>query len=402
MVEIEASHRVDKQAKALQSELTFKDHQLTVAQKDHSSAIRELNAERAKRRREAELAVRDREEAVAAASTAAAAAAAEAATTQSMPVDSGHVDGSPDGAGSGGVTEGSRTRVTGGREQHGEPEEMALALFTAPTLAEVLLSELSDEIMVLLSAGASSGAGNRRRCRSSSSSPAASGDEWDGDDGGEEDRSGGESDHGDESGRDLSWFHSPPRGGGDSSGEGPGSPRTPPPFGHDPVSVSPKRLPPWEQRLGEAEDAARRGDDVDGALRLESGHGVDEDGCEGQGADGVSPGDGLYEDGSGEISPYGGGFWGAEGDEGGDSDGSRSGSDDDGADGDDDGDEAGDAEGVLEWDERLEEELRELSSQMLSCTVGLLEGQASAGDLLDVLAGFLEALPGDSVSQGKG
>lgn len=41
--------------------------------------------------------------------------------------------------------------------------------------------------------------------------------------------------------------------------------------------------------------------------------------------------------------------------------------------------------------------LRDLSSQLFVCVMELVNGGACAGHLLEVLAGFLEALPGKTV-----
>lgn len=138
---------MQKEAKALQSELSFKDHQLKQAQSNHTTAVKELNAERSRRKEDQEQARREREEmtaaAVAAAKSEAAATAAAEAAAAAEAVAAAQEDFC-------GKTSGARRRrlsVCDGDE--------ARALPSHPTLAELVLEELSEDVMVLLHAGAS-------------------------------------------------------------------------------------------------------------------------------------------------------------------------------------------------------------------------------------------------------
>lgn len=138
---------MQKEAKALQSELSFKDHQLKQAHSNHTTAVKELNAERSRRKADQEQARREREEATAAAAVAAAesgaaavAAAEAAAAAEVAPAEEDFC----------GKSSGTRRR----RSSLYEGDE-ARALPPHPTLAELVLEELSEDVMVLLHAGAS-------------------------------------------------------------------------------------------------------------------------------------------------------------------------------------------------------------------------------------------------------
>lgn len=152
VVEVEASQRVQREARALQSALTFRDHQLSVAQKNHTTAMNDLNAERGKRKRDRQQMERERSEA--AARSAAALTAAEAAAVERIAAaekaaarateilrqhqseetlrrgndEEADADGGPD-------EEGMRTRSDGR---------------AFPTLADVILSEDTGSLLALL------------------------------------------------------------------------------------------------------------------------------------------------------------------------------------------------------------------------------------------------------------
>ena len=371
MVEVEASHRVEKQAKALQSELTFKAHQLTVAQKDHTSAVRELNAERAKRKRDSQQAARERQDAVAkaaaAAAATAAAGAAEAAAAEAAAAAAEAQDASLRSSNE--IERDQKAISDERRRQRQQLEEDAQAALLLPppllsptTLAEAILSQSSEDVMVLLSAGGSAGAAAAARRLS-----AASDEEW-GEEGGEDSS---ESDGDGDSG----YWHavSPRRRRGSEGASGAFSP----PYGAAPDSASPVRLAPWEHRLGAEETPATV---RCASSRPEFGH------AGGGGFSAERYSDTGYLEGA--QSPQC--FWGADGEEG--EEGEGEGLECDGC------DDGGDDDDAAKSGEALEE-LRGLSSQMFSCALGLLEGDACAGDLLDVLVGFLEAVPGDTVSQ---
>eukprot|EP00903_Cladosiphon_okamuranus_P009362 g8926.t3 len=377
MVEVEASHRVEKQAKALQSELNFKAHQLTVAQKDHTSAVRELNAERAKRKRDSQQAARERQDAVAkAAAAAAATAAAGAAEAAAAEAAAAAAAAAQDASlrSSNGKERKQQSSIDWRRHQQqleGDKRAVLLPppLLSPTTLAEAILSESSEDVMVLLSAGGSAGAAAASRHLS-----AAADDEWAEEGGNDSSESDGDHNNG-------YWDASPRRRrgsdgdiGGDRSQESGGT--FSPLSGAAPDSTSPVRLAPWEHRLRAEETPTT----VRGASfsRPQFRH---------AGGAGFSAGrhaDTGYVKG-GSQSPQC--LWGAEGEEG-RGEGEREGEDFDSDADDDDGD--------AKSDETLEQELRRLSSQMFSCALGLLEGQACAGDLLDVLVGFLEAVPGET------
>ncbi len=380
MIEVEASHRVEKQAKALQSELTFKDHQLAEARKASSSAARELNAERAKRKRDSLQAARDREAAVAKAAAAAAATAAAGAVEAAAAEAAAAAAAAATAAAKASPPDSARREEGGG---HGaarlqQPDSVRRgARAAAETLAEVILSESSEDVMVLLGAGGSTAASRHY----------SAADDWgDEDSGSGSDGDGGHTGYWDQSPRHTSRrprLDSDGGGGGvEEDCEGPGGPYSPSPPGAAPDSASPVRLAPWEHRLraDETPTMARGASSRSELVRAGAAAAVAT-------GDGIFTGkypDADYVDGA--VSPQR--FWGADGEEG-------EGEDLDGSDA--DGDGGGDAAIA---DEALEE-LRDLSSQMFSCAVGLLEGEACAGDLLDVLVGFLDELAGDTVSQGR-
>ncbi|CAM9354762.1 unnamed protein product [Ectocarpus sp. 12 AP-2014] len=292
----------------------------------------------------------EREEAVAAAAKAGAAeAAAAVAAAAGGPASRGSASGEEERrSGCGGI---GVPRPAG---QRGNGADMGPA--PAAALAEVILSEMSDDVMVLLSAGGRGGA--------TTADPSSSSD----DGGGDEDTEGSTSSSGsdDDDEGDGFWSQgssSDPsplqyRGGGsdddeeeeEEEGQEPMSPSSITATADAaPDSASPVRLAPWEHRLGADEMARDSPERLWGAEPEEEEEEEEEEGCDSD---------------SGEESGGGG--------------------------------STTDDEQEEEEEEELLEERRELSSRMLSCMVGLLDGEAFAGDLLGVLAGFLETLPGDT------
>ena len=147
---------MQKEARALQSELSFKDHQLKQAQSNHTTAVKELNAERSRRRVDQEQARREREGAVAAASAAAAEAAAAAAAAAAAGMEAAKEAEARTAQ----VEERLSRKAASTRPRRwvGYDGNDGRALFL-PTLADLVLEELSDEVMVLLHAGAADGGG---------------------------------------------------------------------------------------------------------------------------------------------------------------------------------------------------------------------------------------------------
>ena len=394
LIEVEASHRVEKQAKALQSELTFKDHQLTQAQKNHASAMKELGVERSKRKREREQAERAREEAAAIsakaaaaeATAAAAAAAAAAAESAAAALAAPAADDSDFAADNNRST--SANLPGSSRDQEKAP---------FPTLADMLLSDSSEDVMVLLRAASGGslypgrGGGKDGEANSSGSdgdetgfrmeTPLAGKRRRDGDLGPSDPSSpfqGAAPDSASPAGA-VTRFRGALRGGGGSGSGGGGS------GGFDsggarrrngdvsgasplPLAFTPSRQYPWER--GMAATAAGGGDDAATARRGAPGYSASLRAVSG------TPSTGKMSYANSATSPLSPGhFWDA-----------RRGQWRGGGGG-------GGGGGRLE-------ELQDLSSQMFACAMALVEGEACAGDLLDVLAKFLETLPGETVRPG--
>lgn len=384
---------MEKQAKALQSELTFKDHQLTQAQKSHASAMRELGAERGKRKRDREQAERERQEAAAITAEAAAAAAATAAAA-ALAASAADVSGA-----SANISRGPSASTPGGDGGEEAEEEAPF-----PTLAEILLSDCSEDVMVLLrAAGGGKGWspwGNHWRR------------------GGKD----GEANSGSSDGDGTGFRMETPlpgkrrrRGGIDSVPSGPYSPflgaaapGSVSPAGAGarfrdalggvdggfgsggarrrndgdvcgasplPLAFTPSRLAPWERgRMASAVVAAGANDGsaVRGGAPGSSGSVPGVSGV-------LSAGKVSYADSATtHLSP--GRAWEVDWQGGGNAC-------------------VGGAGGGGGGGGRLEE-LQGLSSQMFACAMALVEGEACAGDLLDVLVRFLETLPGETVRPG--
>ena len=378
---------MEKKAKALQSELTFKDHQLTQAQKKHSSAMRELDAERGKRKRDREQAERERQEAAAITAEATAAATAAALAASAADVSGASAD---------------HSRGPSVAQSGASGEEAPF-----PTLAEILLSDSSEDVMVLLrAAGGGEGRspsgnpwkggskdgeannsgsdgdgngfqmetplpGNRRRrggdpgpigpysplpgAAPGSVSPAGAGVRFRGALGAGDGGGGGSGSGGGGSGG-FGRGGARRRGGGDVHGASP-----------LPLAFTPSRLVPWERGMVAAVAVADDGPAVrggapgsSGSLRTVSGTpSAGNVSCADSATTPLSPGR-VWEAGPGGGNVCVGGA---------------------------------DGGGRLE-------ELQGLSSQMFACAMALVEGEACAGDLLDVLVRFLETLPGETVRPG--
>lgn len=146
VIEVEASHRVQKESRALQSELTFRDHQLTLAQKSHTTAMKELSVERGKRKRDRQQAERERAEA--AAKSAAAVTAAKADAEERVAAAEKAAD--------------ILQRRRRARRKHeassafdtkdGQPVGQGTGDRALPALADIILSDSSDDVMMLLNA----------------------------------------------------------------------------------------------------------------------------------------------------------------------------------------------------------------------------------------------------------
>lgn len=435
MIEVEATHRVEKQAKALQSELKFKDHQLALAQKSHSSALRDLNAERDRRKKDRErqqqLEKRNNEAAAKAAASVAAEskAAAEAATVTVGKGSSALDKGRGSAVGVGGCRQqgadrrkrefrGDWWRTSSGERSPGD-ENAENPLLLSTSLRESILTDLSADIMVLLNAG-----GQRYG--------------WEGDGGG---GGGGGTNSSGSDGELVEGLgfrdQTPSRGGphqrfvGDDGAAHTGDGHTPSSnFGQGPSSTpagsrrghpggsggfssarsrrqgfrrsdapgaspsalafSPVRLARWDGKSAAVGGSAGRGaadDTSPAALRggsaarsgsrsahVTAGIHVEDRFSTGTTAANRSPRllGGRAEDKLwvGADTPGGGALWRSSGVAGGG--------------------------GVARFGA-----LQALSSRMFMCTMALVKGEACAGDLLDVLLGFLETLSGDTVRAGR-
>lgn len=409
MVEIEASHRVAKEAKAMQSELSFRDHQLTIAQSSHTTAVKELNAERSKRKRDRQRAEREREEATAKAaaaiSTANAAAAAASAAEQAAVAEAATALEKNEKAAA------AAARRSAGSSTAANAKDAARPPFSI-TLAEIILSELADEVMVLLKATGNGAWGAE-----------AGGVGEDGvlDFGGGSESYGGGGDGGGGGGRDGSWLRSPlevdmRRRGRSSSFSSSAALDATPPVGARDYGAGDGGAASGSRYSGcrgtdsaprqQGRATAGRNGDFRGAsplslaftpVRASSGaavpeagmrrrewsseHAARDDSCanrgwrQGGGGSGPPSAGASWCDsnwGAADISPRHFGGVGFEG-------GRRV---DDGM--------------YVEQGERINA-IRSLSSNMFTCIVDLVEGMACAGDLLDVLAAFLEELPGETV-----
>lgn len=415
MIEVEASHRVENEAKALQSKLKFKDHQLTLAQSNHTAAVRELEAEKAKRKRDHEQAKREREGAAAVAAAAArdaaareatkreaaASAAAAAATAAAAAVATAEAEAEAAST----LAEETRKATVCARRRSAESTDHDSKVASLPTLAELILSESSTDVMVLLNAAA----GGAGPYASGGGDGASSGSDGDGAGGGggggggggiwmqtplgtwhrgrgSGNRGGAGSNH------SLSSMVAPGSvspvgtrarlaagggGGGGSGGGGVSGGATREEFRHSggtrqasrkedfsdalprSLAFTPVQPAPWDRRPpGTSESARRPGSGHAGAPlpfagKSPNGHGAKlSPQCFWSGGRGVEEADVR----AGGSSGHGGG-------------------------------------GGYRLDE-----LRCLSSQMFTCVTALVEGKACAGDLLDALLGFLETLSGDTVS----
>lgn len=396
---------MEKEAKALQSELSFRDHQLTLAQSSHTTAIQELTAEKSKRRRDREKAERERDEvaakaatAIAAANAAAAAAAAaakeEAAAAAAAASAKLEEQEKAAAAAAAAAAKASARRRRTARSTRGNGMDTEWPPF-AVTLAEIILSGSPDEVMVLLKA--SDGGGALHPWGVGLGSMA-------GDDFGD----GAESYAGGDGNGDEPWLRSPfeaepkqrgladrisstdARGptspvrtrdngvgdlgdGGDATRKTNGSRPEGGPMawrkgefrGTSPLSLAftPVRSSALDVRARSSElsseYAARGGGgswrQVDGELPSTDAGLYDAN----WGNANLSPRQFLSASGEGRRAVYGGVF--------------------------------------LDEQSERSNTLRSLSSNLFTCMVALVEGKACAGDLLDVLTAFLEELPGESV-----
>ncbi|CAM9540643.1 unnamed protein product, partial [Discosporangium mesarthrocarpum] len=129
LIEAEADHRVKKERRQLESELAFKAHQLSLAQGQCNKATKELEAERGRRKRDHEQMEGERAKAAASAAKAAADAAEAAAGADAAAK--------------------AAAAIPWGLTPEPLVRDQRLPART-PALAGAILSELSDDALVLL------------------------------------------------------------------------------------------------------------------------------------------------------------------------------------------------------------------------------------------------------------